>query len=44
MEINTTIVEIDDYLEHLEERTAPQPAPVTVPAVPGSTARTVPLS
>ncbi|MER5939215.1 aldehyde dehydrogenase family protein [Streptomyces sp. NPDC001928] len=41
MEIDTTIVEIDDYLEHLEEWTAPQPAPVTVHGVPGSTARTV---
>ncbi|MEV5910425.1 aldehyde dehydrogenase family protein [Streptomyces chartreusis] len=40
MEIGTTIVEIDDYLEHLEEWTAPQPAPVTVPGVPGSSART----
>jgi aldehyde dehydrogenase (NAD+) len=41
MEIDLTIAEIDDYLEHLEEWTAPQPAPVTVPGVPGSAARTV---
>ncbi|TXS35409.1 aldehyde dehydrogenase family protein, partial [Streptomyces sp. uw30] len=34
MEIDLTIVEIDDYLEHLEEWTTPQPAPVTVPGVP----------
>ncbi|MFD5441822.1 aldehyde dehydrogenase family protein [Streptomyces tendae] len=41
MEIDSTIVEIDDYLEHLEEWTAPQPAPVTVAGFPdGTTART----
>ncbi|WP_051827717.1 aldehyde dehydrogenase family protein [Streptomyces bicolor] len=40
MEIDLTIAEIDDYLEHLEEWTTPQPAPVTVRGIPGSTART----
>ncbi|MER8073630.1 aldehyde dehydrogenase family protein [Streptomyces sp. NPDC094034] len=40
-EIGTTVVEIDDYLEHLEEWLAPQPAEVSVPYLPdGSTAHT----
>ncbi|MFD9007051.1 aldehyde dehydrogenase family protein [Streptomyces sp. NPDC059582] len=40
-EINLTILEIDDYLEHLEEWLAPQPAEVDVPHLPeGTTAHT----
>ncbi|MEV7239439.1 aldehyde dehydrogenase family protein, partial [Streptomyces sp. NPDC051020] len=40
-EIGTTVLEIDDYLEHLEEWLAPQPADVAVPYLPeGSTAHT----
>ncbi|MGW1728223.1 aldehyde dehydrogenase family protein [Streptomyces sp. NPDC002306] len=40
-EIGLTILEIDDYLEHLEEWLAPQPAEVAVPHLPeGTTART----
>ncbi|MEV6127119.1 aldehyde dehydrogenase family protein [Streptomyces violaceusniger] len=40
-EIDITVLEIDDYLEHLEEWLAPQPAEVTVSHLPaGTTART----
>lgn len=42
-EIGSTLREIDDYLEHLEEWTAPQPAAVSLnrPGIPqGATART----
>ncbi|MFE5122781.1 aldehyde dehydrogenase family protein [Streptomyces sp. NPDC056669] len=40
-EIGGTVREIDDYLEHLEEWLAPQPAEVTVSHLPkGTTART----
>ncbi|MGW9032203.1 aldehyde dehydrogenase family protein [Streptomyces sp. NPDC055722] len=40
-EIDLTILEIDDYLEHLEEWLAPQPAEVSVSHLPeGTTART----
>jgi aldehyde dehydrogenase (NAD+) len=40
-EIATTVAEIDDYLEHLEEWLAPQPVDVSVPYLPeNSTAHT----